>query len=217
MKKRISCRKTRQAIQDALDRMHPASMSGSGDLSRFLSAEVRRHLEGCPECRDFLDSIGNFAPVLRTQLEAALADYPGPGVAAPLQGAEMGGSAPDLQEVALPEARGGAIRAAFRKLRDWLFAPAGKPAPVVRLAAVSAIAALLVCLGGVRIYMQSRTHRMIEEQVERMVSGLYQEPLLPGVESALLRTQPGISEYMEELNSSAEIWGEDTGTESYLN
>ena len=216
MKKRICCRKTRQAIQDALDRMHPASRGESGDLSGFLSAEVRRHLEGCPECREFQDSMGTFAPVLRTQLEAALEDYPGAEVAVVLQGADQGSSAPDLQEVALPETRGGAIPAAFRKLRDWLFGPAGKPVPMARLAVVSALAAVLICLGGVRIYMLSRTQRIIEQQIERIFAVIYQEPLLPGVESALLRTQPSLSDYMEDLSSSGEIWGEDTGIDSYL-
>ena len=213
MNERISCRKTRQRIQDALDRMHPAFMSESGDLSGFLNREERSHLEGCPECRDFLESLAAFAPVLRAQLEAALAGYPGGGVAALLRGT----SAPGPQAAASSEGRGASIRAAFRQLRDWLFGPAGQPVPVVRLAAVSVLAALLVCLGGVRLCMLSRTQRMIEQQVERTVAGLYQEPLLPGVESALLRTQPGISDYIEDLGSGAEIWGEDTGTESYLN
>ena len=213
MNKRISCRKTRRAIQDALDRMHPASMTESGDLSRFLSAEVRRHLEGCPGCRDFLHSLGSFAPVLRIQLESALEDYAGPEVAVVLQGR----NAPAPQAAALSEGRGALIPTALRKLRNWLFGPAGKPVPVVRLAAVSALAVVLICLGGMRIYMLSRTHRLIEQQIERIVAGIYQEPLLPGIESALLRTQPSISDYIEDLSSSAEIWGEDTSMESYLN
>jgi hypothetical protein len=176
MKRRISCRMTRKTIQDALDRRHPGSTGERADLSRILSSEVRRHLEGCPECSDFLDSLVTYAAVLRTQLEAALEEYPGPEVEVVLQGAD----APGSRAADGSGGRDAWIRSDFRKLR---------------LAAVSALAALLVCLGGARIYMQSRTHRMIEQQVERTVAGLYQDPLLSGVESALLRTQPSISEY----------------------
>lgn len=213
MNKRISCRKTRRAIHDILDRVHPASGKESGDPAEFLSGKVRRHLEGCPGCRDFLHSLGTFAPVLRSQLESALEDYPGPEVAVVLQQA----NAPGPAAPAPAGARGGSIREALRKLRKRLFGPVGKPVQVIRLAAVSVLAAVLICLGGVRIYTPWRTQRMIEQQIERIVAGIYQEPLLPGVESALMRTQPSISDYIEDMSSTAEIWGEDTGVESSLN
>ena len=176
----------------------------------MLSAEVRMHLEGCPECRDFLHSLGTFVPTLRSQFESALLDYTGPEVAAVLENRTASPAA------AASEGRGGSIPAAFQRLRGWLFGPVGKPAPVVRLAAVSVLAAALVCLGGVRFYMVSRTHRMIERQIDRIVAGIYEEPLLPGIESALLRVQPSFSDYMEDWSGSVDAWGEDTDTESYL-
>ena len=218
MKKRVSCRKTRRAIHDVLDRMHPASMKESGDPAVFLTAEVHGHLEGCPGCRDFLHSLGTFRPVLRAQFDAALKEYTGPEVAIVLEGA----NAPGSPAVAPFGLRGGSIPSALRKLRDLLFGPAGKPLHAIRLTAVAALAtlaalvAVLICIGGVRIYTPWRTRRMIEQQVERIVAGIYQEPLLPGVESALLRTQPSLSDYMEELSGTAEPWGDDTGLESYL-
>jgi hypothetical protein len=225
MNKRISCRKTRRAIQDALDRVQPGFMTERGDLSRFLPEKVREHLEGCPGCGDFLNALATFAPALHTQLEFALKDYTGPEVRAVIEGrtasqetiALQGKAAARPQAAALSGRRGGMIPSAFQKLRNWLLGPAGKPAPMYRLVSLSVLVAVLVCLGGVRIYVVSRTHRMIEQQIDRIVAGIYQEPLLPGIESALLRTQPGISDYMEDLNLSTEILDEDTGLESYLN
>ena len=107
--------------------------------------------------------------------------------------------------------------AVFQRIRNWLFAPAGKTAAVYRWAAVSTIAVVLASFVGVRIYLVSRTHRVIQEQVDRVVELIYEEPLLPDIESALLRTQPTISDYLEDLDRSVESWLEETASQSYLN
>jgi hypothetical protein len=200
-------------MQNALDRVHPVPQTESEDLSRFLPAEVRKHLEGCPGCRDFLSSLGTFAPVLRNQLDESIPDYPNLKVAAVLR--DMTDA--DSQGSTLQTHRGGSIPAAFQRLRNWLFAPVGKPAAVYRWAAVSAVTVALASLIGVRIYSVSRTNRAIEEQIDRIVELVYQEPLLPDIESALLRTRPAISDYVEDLNRGLDILSEDTDSESYLN
>jgi hypothetical protein len=123
----------------------------------------------------------------------------------------------DSQASTLQTHRGVPIPAAFQRLRNWLFAPVGKPAAVYRWVAVSAVTVALASLIGVRIYSVSRINRAIEEQIDRVVELVYQEPLLPDIESALLRTRPAISDYVEDLNRGLDILSEDTDSESYLN
>jgi hypothetical protein len=213
MKEQISCRKARRTMQDALDRTDAISLAESEQLTRFLPGEVRAHLERCPGCRDFLHSLETFAPVLRNELDEALQEYPVPEFASLLQGTRGNNArVPWLQK------RGGvAIAAALRRLRNRLFGPAGKPAAVYRWAAVSAIALLLASLIGIRIYSVSATHRAIEQQIDRVVELIYREPLLPGIESALLRTQPTISDYVEDLDRTVDMWLEESASQSYLN
>ena len=86
-----------------------------------------------------------------------------------------------------------------------------------RWAAVSAIALLLASLIGIRIYSVSATRRAIEQQIDRVVELIYREPLLPGIESALLRTQPTISDYVEDLDRTIDMWLEESASQSYLN
>ena len=205
MKERISCRKARGAIQDALDR-------GCEDLTRFLPRQVRFHLERCAGCREFSRSLGTFAPVLRSQLDEALRSYPEADFAAVLQGKE-GKSA---QDAGLQKHRGAAA-AALRRFCKQLSGLARKPAPAYRWAAVSAIAVLAASLIAIRIYSISTTQRAIEQQIDRVVELIYEEPLLPGIESALLRTRPTISEYVEDLDRSIETWLEETDAQSYFN
>lgn len=107
--------------------------------------------------------------------------------------------------------------AVLQRIRDWLFSPAGKTAALYRWAVVSTIAVVLASFLGVRIYLVSRTHRVIEEQIDRVVELVYQEPLLADVESALIRTQPGISDYVEDLDLSTETWLEEAASQPYLN
>lgn len=214
MKEQISCRKARGAMQDALDRSDPVSPPEREDLSRFMAGEVLAHIEHCPGCRYFLHSLRTFAPVLRSQLDEALRDYAVPEVAAVLQG--KSGKAPKVPS--LPRNRVAAAPAVFQRFRNRLFGPAGQPAAVYRWVAVSAIALLLVSSAiGIRIYTLSATHRAIEQQIDRIIELIYREPLLPGIESALLRTRPSISDYVEDLDRSIDIWLEETALQSYLN
>lgn len=213
MKRQISCRKVRREMQDALDRSDPVSPAEGEEPMRFLSGEVRAHLEGCSGCQDFLRSLGTFAPVLRSQLDESLRDYPDPQIAAVLQGM----SQEESQLRSSNKQRQAVMPAVFQRIRNWLFAPAGKTAAVYRWAAVSTIAVVLASFVGVRIYLVSRTHRVIEEQIDRVVELIYQEPLLSGIESALLRTQPTISDYLEDLDRNVETWLEETASQSYLN
>jgi len=213
MTKQISCRRARREMQDALDRADQPALAESEGLTIFLPGEVRSHLEGCSGCQDFLRSLCNFAPALRRQLDESLRACPDPQVAAALQGLNR-------EESRLgPSNKPGqaAIPAVLQRIRDWLFAPAGKTAAVYRWAVVSTIALMLASFVGVRVYLVSRTQRVIEEQVDRVVELIYQEPLLAGVESALLRTQPTISDYMEDLDLSAQPWLEETVSQPYLN
>jgi hypothetical protein len=214
MKEQISCRKARRTMQEALDRSDPVSPAEGEQLRRFLPAEVSSHLERCPHCRDFLHSLGTFAPVLRSQLDEALRDYPVPEVAAVLQG--KSGKAPKVPS--LPRNRVAATPAVFQRFRNRLFGPAGLPAAVYRWVAVAAIALLLASSAiGIRIYSLSATHRVIEQQIDRVIELIYREPLLPGIESALLRTRPSISDYVEDLDRSIDIWLEEPALQSYLN
>jgi hypothetical protein len=179
----------------------------------FLPGAVRTHLERCPGCRDFLHSLGTFSSVLRNELDEALQDYPVPEFAAILREvSRQGAGVPPLQKH-----RAGAIPAALGRIGTWLFGPAGKPAVVYRWAAVSAIAVLLASLIGIRIHSVHETRRAIQQQIDRVVELIYQEPLLPGIESALLRTQPTISDYVEDLDRTIDLWFEETVSQSYFN
>ncbi len=200
-------------MQDALDRADQPAVAESEGLTKFLPGEVRTHLEGCSGCQDFLRSLCTFAPVLRRQLDESLRACPDPQVAAALQGMNREesqlGSSNKPRQTAMP--------AVFQRIRDWLFSPAGKTAALYRWAVVSTIAVVLASFLGVRIYLVSRTHRVIEEQIDRVVELVYQEPLLADVESALIRTQPSISDYVEDLDLSTETWLEEAASQPYLN
>ena len=213
MKKQMSCREARRGMQDALDRADQLALAESEGLTIYLPGEVRAHLEGCSGCQDFLRSLCTFAPVLRRQLDESLRACPGPQVEAALQGMNR----EESQLGSSNKPRQTAVPAVSQRIRDWLFAPAGKTAAVYRWAVVSTIAVMLASFIGVRIYLVSRTHRVIEEQIDRVVELIYQEPLLAGVESALIRTQPTISDYLEDLDRSVESWLEETVSQPYLN
>jgi hypothetical protein len=59
--------------------------------------------------------------------------------------------------------------------------------------------------------------RAIRRQVDRVVEKIYQEPLLTGIESALLRTAPAISDYSEDQERSFGSWLEGSVDQPYLN
>ena len=202
MKETISCGKARRELQNALDRGHPLSPAEGEDVCRFLPAQVRMHLEGCPGCRAFLHSLVTFAPLLRSQLESALEDCPAPEVAAILQGT----SAFRLQERRPARQRKAVIPAVFRGLRARLLDPGGRSAAVYRWVAAAAVVVLLGGHFGFRSYSVRKTQQVIEQQIGRVVEQIYQEPLLPGIESALLRTPAAISDYWEDLDSGLDGW-----------
>ncbi len=213
MKKQVSCRQARREMQNVLDRSDPVFTVDREDQTKFLPGDVQAHLAQCPACRDFLHSLGTFAAVLRGQLDESLEGYPDPDFSAVLQG-----STGQAAQIPSPRAqRSQAIAAVFQRFRSWLFAPAGKSAAVYRWAGVSVIALVLASFIGVRIYSTARTHRTIQDQIDRVVELVYQEPLLPGIESALVRSRPTISDYMNDLNRSVDFWLEDTDSEPYLN
>jgi hypothetical protein len=213
MRETISCRKARREMQNALDRGLPLSPPESDDLSNFLPAQVRMHLQVCPGCREFLHSLVTFTPLLRSQLESSLQDWPDPDLEAILRGT----SACGLQERPPGRHREAAISAVFQKLRTRLSGAAGRPAALYRWGAAAAVVVLLASFFGLRTYSARRTQRVIEQQIDRVVASLYQEPLLPGIESALLRTHPDISAYFDDLSSGVDSWLEGPDPASYLN
>jgi predicted anti-sigma-YlaC factor YlaD len=197
MKAPRTCRKVREALQEAMDR--------GAVRSKFLPEEVRAHLGHCSACRSFADSLGTLAPLLRNQLDEALRDWQVPEIEVVLQERTGPAAAPDPSTpVVMP------------RIRRWLFARQGKPARVYRLAALTVLAAVLI-VTGVRIYSVTTRQRAIRLEIDRVVEMIYQEPLLTGIESALLRTAPLISDYSEEQERSFQAWLEQSDTQSSLN
>jgi hypothetical protein len=70
---------------------------------------------------------------------------------------------------------------------------------------------------GFRVYTSFRTNRAIEQEVERIIEQIYQEPLLAGIETALVRTRADISQYVEDLSKADDRWLEEITPESLLN
>ena len=196
---RLSCRAARVELQELLDRLAPGSMGGTAWMSSFMSRSLSEHLEQCRSCREFFQTLLAAAPELRDQLDEAVADLPAPAYpAVPAGRAAVGGRDPVGAGRAAGQAGDGIadiLRRSFRRLR----APEGRAATVLRWAALSVAAVLLVSVAAWRIHTDYRTGRVIREQVDRTVELLYEEPLLSGVESALLRTRPTIDDYMEDL------------------
>jgi hypothetical protein len=213
MRGTISCRRARRELQAVLDQLDPGSIGDTGRLSRFMSGRLNKHLEQCRSCREFFQTLGTFAPVLRGQLDEAVADLPAPAFEAVLRSR----GAIKRQVPAEGRRAGRAITDILRRILRRLFAPAGRPLTVLRWAALSAAGVLLVSVMALRIHTNYRTRRAIQEQVDKVVELVYGEPLLSGVESALLRAQPTIYDYMDDLSRALESWMEERTSESYLN
>jgi hypothetical protein len=75
---------------------------------------------------------------------------------------------------------------------------------------------LLVSGIGFRVYTSFRTNRTIEQEVDRIIEQIYQEPLLAGIETALIRTRADISDYVEDLSKANDRWLEEITPESLL-
>jgi hypothetical protein len=151
--------------------------------------------------------------MLRNALDEALRDYPVTDVAAVVRRAGSRTKEP----AARPRPPILSIPAALGKLRRRLVAPGGRPVAVFRWAVVSTMAVVLVTVIGLRIYTVSTTHRAIEQQIESVVEAIYREPLLPGLESALLRARPAFGDYVEEMDRGVDAWLEETASRPYLN
>jgi hypothetical protein len=60
-------------------------------------------------------------------------------------------------------------------------------------------------------------NRSIEQEVDRIVEQIYQEPLFAGIETALVRTRADISDYVEDLSKANDRWLEEITPEALLN
>lgn len=205
----VSCRTARVELQDLLDRLAPASMGDTTRMSSFMSRRLNEHLEQCSSCREFFQTLVACAPLLRDQLDEAVADLPAPAFQAVLQARAAGRR----------EGPVGAGRAAgrtaglLRRIFGRLHAPQAGAVAVLRWAALPIVGVLLVSVISWRIRTDYRTRRVIQEQVDRTVELLYEEPLLSGVESALLRTRPTIDDYIDAYGDYMEDLGRAMGSD----
>ena len=84
----------------------------------------------------------------------------------------------------------------------------------LRWASLSLAGLLLASVIGFRVYTSFRTNRAIEQEVSRIIEQIYQEPLLAGIETALVRTRADISDYVEDLSEANDRWLEEITPES---
>jgi len=196
-RQKISCRKCRAGMQGMFDRVHLASKAGGEGILKFMPRELGEHLEQCNECREFFKTLTDFAPALLEQLDSAVRDRPAPDLAVIM----------DRQRRQTPQERnraGRVIPPAIRKIVLRLFGPARRPVAALRWVSMSLAGLLLVSVIGFRVYSTFRTNRAIEQEVGRIIEQIYREPLLAGIETALVRTRTDISDYVEELSRAAE-------------
>ena len=213
MKETISCRRARRQVQNLLDRVGPLLIDSQQSMSKHVPRGLRAHLQCCPKCDKFLRSLASMAPALRDQLDRALLDHPPVPLPALLR--ERAGARAEFNR----EAERGAGTVADRPAGSLrrLFAPIGRPSVIMRWAAVSFVGVLLLSLIALRIHSSTATNRLIQAQVDGMVELIYREPLLADVESALLRTRPTMSDYVDDLNRAAEPWNGEQDSEFFLN
>ena len=211
--KAISCRKVRREVQEILDRLDPAVMSDDRNISTLLPAAVRAHTQRCRECREVAHTLSTFAPMLRDQLDQAVADLPAPAFEAALQDHRSYGR----QASEGPRRIGSSIRVACQRFRSWLTGPAHRPAGALRRAAVTLVVLTLMAAVGIPMYRVNRTNRAIQQQIDRVVEQIYSEPLQYGIETALVRTQPSITSYLEDSSRATDAWFESTGSDFPFN
>jgi len=209
-RKRISCKECRAGMQDIFDRVNLVSATDSESILKFMPREFAEHLEQCNECREFFETLADFAPALLEQLDQAVHDRLTPELAVILD---------RQRQPAVPQERnraGRVIPAAIGKTVRWLFGPARRPVAALRWASLSLAGLLLVSGIGFRVYTSFRTNRTIEQEVDRIIEQIYQEPLLAGIETALIRTRADISDYVEDLSKANDRWLEEITPESLL-
>jgi hypothetical protein len=192
--KSISCRKARRGIQDMLDRI---DLVGEGEgLPGFVPRQIGAHLDQCRSCSQYYRDLSTFAPALRDQLDGALDSPPSSALERVLQHEEIGRALRPGIGAAAPSRM---LRSAGRRLSALALR---RPA---LWAALSLAGLLLASTIALRL-------RAIREQVGSVVELVYREPLLPDVESALLRSQPDLGDYIEEMDSALEGWFQETET-----
>jgi hypothetical protein len=197
--KNISCRKARRGIQDMLDRIDLAGVS----LPGYVPREIVGHFDRCPSCSRYYRALSTFAPALRAELDGALGGRPAAALEKVFQQEEI--------RRALRAGGDSGAAAALRMLQSagrCLYALASRRRAV--WAGLSVAGLLLASTIGLRLWAVQRTDRVIREQVQSVVELIYGEPLLPDVESALLRSQPDLGGYLEEMDGALEGWFQET-------
>lgn len=209
-RKRMSCKKCRMGLQDLFDRVDLVSLTDGESILKFMPREFGRHLEQCNECSQFFETLTDFAPALLEQIDRAVYDRP----------------IPEPEDILDRQRRQDALErnrpsrvlvSAFRKIVWRLFGPARRPVAALRWATLSLAGLLLASVIGFRVYTSFRTNRVIEQEVGRIIEQIYQEPLLAGIETALVRTRADISEYVEDLSEASDRWLEEIIPESLPN
>lgn len=209
-RKRMSCKKCRMGLQDLFDRVDLVSLTDGESILKFMPREFGRHLEQCNECSQFFETLTDFAPALLEQIDRAVYDRP----------------IPEPEDILDRQRRQDALErnrpsrvlvSAFRKIVWRLFGPARRPVAALRWATLSLAGLLLASVIGFRVYTSFRTNRVIEQEVGRIIEQIYQEPLLAGIETALVRTRADISEYVEDMSEASDRWLEEIIPESLPN
>lgn len=197
-------------MQDIFDRVNLVSMTDSESILKFMPRELGEHLDQCNKCREFFETLTGFAPALLEQLDRAVQDRPTPEPKVILQRQRQ----QDAQE---RNRAGRVFPSAFRKTAWRLFGPARRPVAALRWASLFLAGLLIASVIGFRAYTSFRTNRAIEQEVDRIIERIYQEPLLAGIETALVRTRADISGYVEDLSKANDPQLEEITPESLLN
>jgi len=206
-RKRMSCKKCRMGLQDLFDRVNLVSVTDGESILKFMPRELGGHLEQCSECSQFFETLTDFAPALLEQIDRAVYDPPAPEPEAILDRQRRQDAQESCRHSRVPVS-------AFRKTVWRLFGPARRPVAALRWASLSLAGLLLASVIGFRVYTSFRTNRAIEQEVGRIIEQIYQEPLLAGIETALVRTRADISDYVEDLSEANDRWLEEITPES---
>jgi hypothetical protein len=197
-------------MQELFDRVNLASVTDSDSILKFMLRELGEHLEQCNECRKFFETLTDFAPALLGQLDRAVGDLPTPEPEVILERKRQ-------QNAQERNRTSEVFLSGFRRTAWRRFGAARRPVAALRWAFLSLAGLLLVSVVGFRVYTSFRTNRAIEQEVERIIEQIYQEPLLAGIETALVRTRADISQYVEDLSKADDRWLEEITPESLLN
>jgi len=197
-------------MQDIFDRLNLVSLTDSESILKFMPRKFGEHMEQCHGCREFFETLTDFAPALLEQLDRAVHDRPAPEIEDILDRQSQ-------QDVEERKRVGQVLGSTFRKTARRLFGPARRPVVVLRWASLSLAGLFLAAAVGFRVYTSFITNRSIEQEVDRIIEQIYQEPLLAGIETALVRTRADISDYVEDLSEANDRLLEELIPESLLN